>query len=75
MISYVCRILGNYYSYEGEHPFNRLIYPLPMGGGLGIHYTKTMDDRGLFGPDVEWVEEIEYGIDKSSQEEFYKAIK
>ena len=63
ILGFILCLVGNYFSYDGEHPFSRLIYPLPVGGGLGIHYTKTMDDQGLFGPDVEWVKEIEYNVD------------
>ena len=40
-----------------ERPFQRLIYPLPEPGGLGIHATLMLaGDHGVrFGPDVEWL--------------------
>lgn len=46
-----------------------------MGGGLGIHYHNNYENRALFGPDIEWVNELEYGVSQGLQEEFYKAIK
>ncbi|MEM9751081.1 MAG: FAD-dependent oxidoreductase, partial [Pseudomonadota bacterium] len=30
---------GQYFAYRGRAPFQRLIYPLPVDGGLGVHVT------------------------------------
>ena len=43
-------------------PFSRLIYPVPEPGGLGIHYTLDMAGQAKFGPDVEWVQGIDYAV-------------
>ena len=43
-------------------PFSRLIYPVPEPGGLGIHYTLDLAGRARFGPDVEWVNGIDYSV-------------
>ena len=36
----------------GRPVFTRLIYPVPMHGGLGIHVTLDLAGRMRFGPDV-----------------------
>jgi L-2-hydroxyglutarate oxidase LhgO len=44
-------------------PFSRLIYPLPVDGGLGVHATLDLGGGTRFGPDVDWwcAEEEERG--------------
>ena len=66
---------GNYYSLSGKNPFKRLIYPVPEPGGLGVHVTLDLAGQARFGPDVEWVERIDYGIDARRAERFYAAIR
>jgi L-2-hydroxyglutarate oxidase LhgO len=46
---------GSYFDLNGRAPFARLIYPLPEGGGLGIHLTLDLSGAARFGPDFEWV--------------------
>jgi L-2-hydroxyglutarate oxidase LhgO len=66
---------GNYYGVEGRVPFQRLIYPVPEEGGLGVHLTLDLSGRARFGPDVEWVDRIEYRVDPQRAESFYAAIR
>ena len=47
---------GNYASLRGRCPFSRLIYPVPVPGGLGTHLTLDLGGQANFGPDVEWLE-------------------
>jgi L-2-hydroxyglutarate oxidase LhgO len=47
---------GHYFALQGRAPFQRLIYPLPGNGGLGIHYTLSTAGEAKFGPDVQWCE-------------------
>ena len=47
---------GSYFAVSKPSAFARLIYPMPVRGGLGIHLTLTLDGRARFGPDVEWLE-------------------
>lgn len=51
---------GHYFAYHGAHPFSRLIYPVPVPGGLGTHLTLDLHGRARFGPDVEWVDGVDY---------------
>ncbi|MBN8649649.1 MAG: FAD-dependent oxidoreductase, partial [Caulobacterales bacterium] len=51
---------GNYFKFLGKSPFSRLVYPLPEPGGLGIHYTIDLNMQGRLGPDVEWIEDLDF---------------
>jgi len=71
--SYYCK--GNYYSLAGRAPFSRLIYPIPEAAGLGVHVTLDLAGQARFGPDVEWVDKIDYTVDPQRAEKFYAAIR
>jgi L-2-hydroxyglutarate oxidase LhgO len=66
---------GNYFSLNGRSPFSRLIYPMPTPGGLGVHLTLDLAGQAKFGPDVEWVEAIDYDVDPARAASFYAAIR
>ena len=66
---------GNYFSCSARAPFSRLIYPVPEPGGLGVHLTLDMAGQARFGPDVEWVDRIDYAVDPARAERFYPAIR
>jgi L-2-hydroxyglutarate oxidase LhgO len=66
---------GNYFSCNARAPFSHLIYPVPEPGGLGVHLTLDMAGQARFGPDVEWVEAIDYAVDPARAERFYPAIR
>ncbi len=66
---------GNYFSCSGRAPFSHLIYPVPEPGGLGVHLTLDLAGQARFGPDVEWVDSIDYSVDPARAERFYPAIR
>jgi len=66
---------GSYFTLAGRAPFERLIYPVPIKGGLGVHLTLDLGGQARFGPDVEWVEERNYEVDKARSDGFYAAIR
>jgi len=66
---------GNYFSCSARAPFSRLIYPVPEPGGLGVHLTLDMAGQARFGPDVEWIDAIDYAVDPARAERFYPAIR
>jgi L-2-hydroxyglutarate oxidase LhgO len=66
---------GNYFTLTGKNPFSRLIYPVPVPGGLGTHLTIDLGGQARFGPDVEWVQEIDYEVDPRRGDSFYAAIR
>jgi len=66
---------GSYFTLGGRAPFERLIYPVPVKGGLGVHLTLDLGGQARFGPDVEWVTERNYAVDRTRSEGFYAAIR
>lgn len=66
---------GSYFSLLGSAPFSRLIYPVPEPAGLGIHMTLDLSGRARFGPDVEWVDAIDYRVDAGRAAIFERAIR
>jgi L-2-hydroxyglutarate oxidase LhgO len=66
---------GSYFSFAGRPAFSRLIYPVPIPGGLGVHVTLDMAGRMRFGPDVEWVGEENYDVDATRSAAFYARIR
>ncbi len=66
---------GHYYSYGGKAPFSRLVYPLPEAGGLGVHATLDLSGQVRFGPDVRWVDRVDYSFDDSGRGDFVEAIR
>ena len=66
---------GNYFTLAGRSPFSRLIYPVPVPGGLGVHITVDMGGQAKFGPDVEWIDGIDYTVDPHRADKFYAAVR
>jgi L-2-hydroxyglutarate oxidase LhgO len=76
---------GNYYLLAGASPFGRLVYPLPEKGGLGVHATLDLGGQCRFGPDVEWLEDLNgadlnggnlnYDVDPARAMRFYGAVR
>ena len=66
---------GNYFTLTGRSPFTRLIYPVPVPGGLGVHLTIDLGGQARFGPDVEWIEAIDYRVDPRRADSFYEAVR
>jgi L-2-hydroxyglutarate oxidase LhgO len=66
---------GSYFMLTGRAPFSRLIYPVPVPGGLGVHLTLDLGGQARFGPDVEWIDAPEYAVDPARAQSFYAAIR
>lgn len=66
---------GSYFSLATPTPFRHLVYPLPEPGGLGVHLTLDLGGQARFGPDVEWVDGLDYTMDESRADRFYAAIR
>ena len=66
---------GNYFTLQGRSPFTRLIYPVPVPGGLGVHLTIDLGGQARFGPDVEWIDAIDYTVDPHRSDSFYAAVR
>ena len=66
---------GVYFTYSGKVPFRHLIYPVPEPGGLGTHLTLDMAGQARFGPDVEWIEAVDYTVDPARHAKFARAAR
>lgn len=53
---------GHYFSVAGKVPFQRLIYPVPEAGGLGVHLTLDIAGHAKLGPDITFVDRISYAF-------------
>lgn len=71
--TYYCK--GNYYTLSGKPPFRRPVYPVPEKAGLGVHVTVDLGGQVRFGPDVEWVDGIDYDVDPARADKFYAAVR
>lgn len=66
---------GHYFVLLGRAPFNRLVYPVPVPGGLGVHLTLDLAKQARFGPDVSWLDGVDYSFDERRSDSFYAAIR
>jgi L-2-hydroxyglutarate oxidase LhgO len=66
---------GNYFGFAGRPVFSRLIYPVPVPGGLGVHVTLDLAGRMRFGPDVQWIDAENYDVDAGRAAAFYARIR
>lgn len=71
---YPCK--GSYFALGSGAPktHNSLIYPLPSGGGLGVHITADITGARRAGPDAEFVDTIDYSVDESRLGRFAEAV-
>jgi L-2-hydroxyglutarate oxidase LhgO len=65
---------GSYCSVSGKSPFNHLVYPVPVSGALGIHATLDLAGTVRFGPDIEWVDTVDYALPSTPPANFTTAI-
>ena len=70
---------GHYFEYSHRNKdrplFQHLIYPVATPETIGIHITLDLHGSVKFGPDVQWIEEINYDFDESRKNLFVQAIK
>lgn len=67
---------GNYFALQGARaPFKRLIYPPPIPGALGTHYRRDLGGVARFGPDLQFVDHEDYGVDPTRAGAFYETVR
>jgi L-2-hydroxyglutarate oxidase LhgO len=66
---------GHYYTLSGRSPFRRLVYPVAGPGFLGVHVTVDLGGQARFGPDIVWIDRIDYSFDNAREPLFYEAIR
>jgi L-2-hydroxyglutarate oxidase LhgO len=66
---------GHYFTLSGKSPFRRLVYPVAEKAGLGIHVTLDTAGAARFGPDVSWIDRVDYSFDDTRKGAFAHAIR
>ncbi|HVO67559.1 MAG TPA: NAD(P)/FAD-dependent oxidoreductase [Syntrophales bacterium] len=68
---------GNYFAASPAPKLYHLVYPVPPENtvSLGIHATRDLGNRIKFGPDSQYIDEIEYSVDEGRRTSFYLSIK
>jgi L-2-hydroxyglutarate oxidase LhgO len=66
---------AHYYTLSGRSPFRKLVYPVATQAHLGVHVTLDLGGQARFGPDVCWIDSVDYSFDESRESLFYEAIR
>ncbi len=72
---------GHYFALRGGPRFGRLVYPVPVPGGLGIHVTLDLHGNARLGPDVQWIDAsdgidgLDYTVDPQLASRFGAAVR
>ncbi len=67
---------GHYFALTGTRsPFRHLIYPMPDEATLGLHATLDLGGGVRFGPDVEWIDKIDYDVDAARAPKFAASVR
>ena len=65
---------GNYFDTGKNLDIKHLIYPVPNEASLGLHLGLDLGMQVRFGPDVEWINTINYDVNNDRLDIFYKGI-
>ena len=66
---------GHYFALSGRSPFRRLVYPVASEAHLGVHVTLDLAGEARFGPDVSWIDHVNYAFDAAREPLFRNAIR
>ena len=70
---------GEYFSLKSRQStrVNRLVYPVPPSdiAGVGIHITFDLEGRVRLGPNVHYVDGLDYAVDNHHKKLFYESVK
>jgi L-2-hydroxyglutarate oxidase LhgO len=66
---------AHYYTLSGRSPFRHLVYPVAHAAFLGVHVTIDLGGQARFGPDLDWIDGVDYRFDDSREPLFYEAIR
>jgi L-2-hydroxyglutarate oxidase LhgO len=64
-----------YFRLVGKAPFSHLIYPPPIAGALGTHYRRDLGGQAVFGPDLHYVDTLDYTVDPAMRGAFADYIR
>ena len=66
---------GTFFALVGPSPFRRLIVPEAAVQRAGGIFTLDLAGRGRFGPDEDWIADVDYGLDTGRAPAFYAAVR
>jgi L-2-hydroxyglutarate oxidase LhgO len=66
---------GSFFALGGALPFARIIMPLSETLAMGGAFTIDSGGQGKFGPDLEWVDAVDYNVDETRAPRFAAAIR
>jgi L-2-hydroxyglutarate oxidase LhgO len=66
---------AHYFVLAGRSPFAHLVYPVATSAYLGVHVTLDLAGQARFGPDVQWVDGVDYRFDEGRAAAFYAAVR
>jgi L-2-hydroxyglutarate oxidase LhgO len=69
------RVKGSYFRLTRPGPFRHLVYPVPASASLGVHLTLDLAGVARFGPDEQWVDDVDYHVDPTAAAAFYSAVR
>ena len=67
--------IGHYFTVTGKPAFTHLIYPVAVAGSLGLHVALDLAGQVRFGPDIEYIDRIDYSFRTSLSTKFYDSIR
>ncbi|MEM6292603.1 MAG: NAD(P)/FAD-dependent oxidoreductase [Myxococcota bacterium] len=66
---------GSYARLRGPSPCSTLVYPVPATASLGVHLTLDLGGAARFGPDQQWVDDLDVTPDPARLASFYPAVR
>jgi L-2-hydroxyglutarate oxidase LhgO len=67
--------IGRYYTMSGSSPFRHLVYPVSREATLRVHVTLDLAGQCKFGPDLQWIDRVDYRFDEGAEADFYAGIR
>lgn len=67
--------IGRYYTMSGKSPFTHLVYPVSRVSHLRVHVTLDLGGQCKFGPDLQWIDQVDYRFDPGAEADFYAGIR
>ena len=66
---------GTYFTSSPAPQLDCLVYPVPASASLGIHATIDLGGQVRWGPDQEWVDEVDYAVDPARARDCEAAVR
>jgi len=67
--------VGQYFTLSGPAPFRHLVYPVSRESSERVHVTLDLGGQCKFGPDLRWIDSVDYRFDPSREAAFYQGIR